>query len=315
MSTSAPIKARGIERIGYQPPPGYGLDLEIFPASELRRRAGKADLGQPHRIGFHLLVLVTGGRCTHVVDFVPTACAPGSLLALRPGQVQRFDTDAPWDGWLLMFRSELLQPRERTASVAELAVSQLLEEMPVHRGLSASDLQTVTDCVARMFQDTQLACAAEWVQALLRSQLDALLIRLCLIQEHDAQARGAAPVLMQRFRRYRLAVEQAFPRQHRVAQYARQLGCSERSLNRATMDIAGVSAKAFLSQRIVLEAKRLLAHTASPVSVIANQLGFEETTNFVKFFRRETTDTPGAFRSRHAPPAGTGRKAKPTRRP
>jgi AraC-like DNA-binding protein len=55
-----------------------------------------------------------------------------------------------------------------------------------------------------------------------------------------------------------------------------------------------------LTQRIVLEAKRLLAHSLSPVAAIGEALGFDEATNFVKFFRRETGLTPGAFRARHS---------------
>jgi AraC-like DNA-binding protein len=46
-----------------------------------------------------------------------------------------------------------------------------------------------------------------------------------------------------------------------------------------------------------LEAKRLLAHSLFPVANIGYEIGFSEPTNFVKFFRRETRLTPGAFRS------------------
>jgi AraC-like DNA-binding protein len=87
-------------------------------------------------------------------------------------------------------------------------------------------------------------------------------------------------------------------------EYASQLGCSEKSLNRATRTVVDMSAKALLLGRIVLEAKRLLAHSTSPVAVIAADLGFDEPTNFVKFFRRETGMTPGGFRGRHAGPPG-----------
>ena len=83
-----------------------------------------------------------------------------------------------------------------------------------------------------------------------------------------------------------------------MADYARLLGCSHRSLSRATLDVAGVPAKAFLAGRIALEAKRLLAHTAAPVSTIADQLGFAEATNFVKFFKRAAGCAPGTFRRR-----------------
>jgi AraC-like DNA-binding protein len=36
-----------------------------------------------------------------------------------------------------------------------------------------------------------------------------------------------------------------------------------------------------------------------PVSVIANRLGFDEPTNFVKFFRREVQKSPGEFRGEY----------------
>ena len=61
--------------------------------------------------------------------------------------------------------------------------------------------------------------------------------------------------------------------------------------------VTGVGAKAFLTNRIVLEARRLLVHTRAPVATISEQLGFDEATNFVKFFRREAGVTPGAFRT------------------
>jgi AraC-like DNA-binding protein len=97
-------------------------------------------------------------------------------------------------------------------------------------------------------------------------------------------------------------VEREYRRWHSVGQYASRLGCSEKSLSRATRTVVDMSAKSLLVDRIVLEAKRLLAHSVSPVAAIAAELGFDEATNFVKFFRRETGVTPGSFRGRH----GTG---------
>lgn len=94
-------------------------------------------------------------------------------------------------------------------------------------------------------------------------------------------------------------MEEHFQKRHAVAGYAKLLGCSEKSLGRAVQTIAGITAKEFLSQRIALEAKRLLVHTSLPVSVIANRLGFDEPTNFVKFFRREAQQSPGEFRGEY----------------
>ncbi|MGH8672978.1 MAG: helix-turn-helix domain-containing protein, partial [Burkholderiales bacterium] len=105
---------------------------------------------------------------------------------------------------------------------------------------------------------------------------------------------------LQRFRRFRDAVENGFRTTHQVGAYAGRLGCSQRSLARAARESAGTSAKAFLAQRIALEAKRLLAHTIHPIKAIADELGFDEPTNFVKFFRREAGCSPGDFRRRNS---------------
>ena len=52
-----------------------------------------------------------------------------------------------------------------------------------------------------------------------------------------------------------------------------------------------------IDDRVVLEQKRLLAHTDISVKELAERTGFEEPTNLVKFFRQRTGTTPQAFRS------------------
>lgn len=138
------------------------------------------------------------------------------------------------------------------------------------------------------------------LNALLRHQVQALLIRLLLIHSATARAALVEPTLLQRFKRFRATVEGEYRRWHSVARYARQMSCSQKSLQRATLAVTDMSAKAFLTQRIVLEARRLLVHSTAAIASISDALGFDEPTNFVKFFRRQTGVTPGAFRTAHS---------------
>src|SRR6478672_6676789 len=87
-----------ILRLDYRPPGSNPLDLEIFSVSDLRRRVGKEFFQATHRYGFHMLLCVARGECTHLVDFEPVACKPGSLLAIQPAQAHRFGSDQQWDG-------------------------------------------------------------------------------------------------------------------------------------------------------------------------------------------------------------------------
>jgi AraC-like DNA-binding protein len=59
----------------------------------------------------------------------------------------------------------------------------------------------------------------------------------------------------------------------------------------------------FIDDRVVLEAKRLLAHTGVTVTECARRAGFDDPANFSKFFRARTGLTPGAFAARARTPA------------
>ncbi|WP_372487578.1 helix-turn-helix transcriptional regulator [Streptomyces lomondensis] len=83
----------------------------------------------------------------------------------------------------------------------------------------------------------------------------------------------------------------------RLDDYARALGYSARTLSRAALSAAGVSAKEYIDRRVILEAKRLLAHGDQPASRIATHLGFSSATNFSKFFQQRTGQSPIAFRT------------------
>jgi AraC-like DNA-binding protein len=167
---------------------------------------------------------------------------------------------------------------------------------PTHLRLPVQVRPAVTETLERMADDATRP-ASRALNALMRSQMQSLLIRLQLDGAPSAPGERVQPAALQRYQRFRAAVERDFARWHGVAHYAARLGCSEKSLTRAALQVTDRSAKAVISERLVLEAKRLLAHTLLPVAVIGDQLGFAEATNFVKFFSRETGLTPGAFRA------------------
>jgi len=286
-----------IKPVPYAPPSGYSLDLEVVSLSTLRHRTRGADLRGLERVEFYLLIYVASGKCRHTVDFESFDCTAGSLLILRPGQVQRFDARFAWNGYLVLFRPEFLQPREVGIPVSELELFREVEALPAHLRTTGVDRKAIIESIERLAQDSKRSGQIPTVNALLRNQLHALLIRLYLIRTGATGHEEAPAVTLQRFRRYRLTVEREFRRWHLVGQYAKVLGCTEKSLSRATIEATGLNAKSFLMSRIILEAKRLLAHTALPVSAIGDQLGFDEATNFVKCFRRQVGSTPGEFRA------------------
>lgn len=295
-----PKSKEALTRLDYQPSEKYNLDIEVFRLAELWPRKTREHFRHAHRIEFHQLMVVTEGRCSHTIDFGQVACAAGTVLMVTPGQAQQFDVDSGWDGWLLLFQSDFLLPSGSAQGNRNMEPELAWPGQPMQ--LDASLQQQVADAVTQLHRDTQLPAPRGELHALLRHQLHALLIRLGIAWGEREAASADHPVSAgerQRHRRFRHLVEQRFRQWHQVQDYAAALGCSDKTLNRAVLAAADRTAKALIVERIMLEAKRLLAHTALPVAVVGGHVGFDEPTNFTKFFRREAAMLPGAFRALH----------------
>ena len=95
-------------------------------------------------------------------------------------------------------------------------------------------------------------------------------------------------------------LEKQFACHKAVNSYAAQMVITERRLQQATAAAVGKTRKQMVEERIVLEAKRLLAHSNQSVKEIGFSLGFNEPTNFVHFFHRVDGQTPMAFKQHYA---------------
>ena len=60
--------------------------------------------------------------------------------------------------------------------------------------------------------------------------------------------------------------------------------------------MVSVTAKQFIDAFVILEAKRLLINSEIKSTELAYSLGFEEPTNFVKYFKKHTGFTPNTFK-------------------
>ena len=74
------------------------------------------------------------------------------------------------------------------------------------------------------------------------------------------------------------------------------MNVSEKRLTNATARTFGKSPKTIIDERVTLEAKRLLIHTNLSIKEVGYDLGFEEPTNFIKYFRKHNNKTPIEFR-------------------
>lgn len=96
--------------------------------------------------------------------------------------------------------------------------------------------------------------------------------------------------------RFNQLLEENYKSETRVDFYVEQLGTTIKTLSRVIKEQYNVSTKSVIDERRTLEIKRLLRGTIMPVKEIAYDLGFDEPTNMVKYFKKHTGHTPNGFR-------------------
>lgn len=253
------------------------IPVEVVERRDLIERIDRLVLARPERVSFTTVMLVRSGTGTHTIDFESVPLAPGRLVRVLPGQVQSWD-----------LRTDV----EVTAvlSASPLATAAAVDDTPA-RDLDPASLRTIEALIDVIRTEQHRYAGDEASNRLLRGVVEAVHAVF-----ERAAPEGDGGHVPEAYSVFRSALERDLGSSHSVKDYARTLGYSERTLSRACQAVTGLSAKGVLTQRLVLEAKRQLAHSDLPVRTIGSQLGFSEATNFHKFFVRETGTKPSAFR-------------------
>ncbi|MEW2613585.1 AraC family transcriptional regulator [Streptomyces sp. NPDC047880] len=266
-----------------------GVGMQIAPMGDTWPSG--VPLERVHRIDFHTVLLFEAGPVRHMVDFTEHEATAGDLLWIRPGQVHRFSRTSEYRGTVLT-----MQPGFLPRSTVE-ATGLYHYDLPplLHPGTAQlAALKASLTQLRREYEDTATLPPALHT-AVLRHTLTAFLLRLA----HLAASSAKAPRQQSdsTFTLFRDAVERDFATNHSVSAYADALGYSRRTLVRAVRAATGETPKAFIDKRVILEAKRLLAHTELPIGRIGVAVGFPDAANFSKFFHQHTERTPAAFRA------------------
>ncbi|MER6036687.1 AraC family transcriptional regulator [Streptomyces sp. NPDC001835] len=268
-----------------------GVGMQVGPMGGDRTWHADAPLHRVHRIDFHVVMLFTDGPVRHMVDFAECRAEAGDLLWIRPGQVHRFAQGSEYRGTVLTMQPGFL-PRATVEATGlyRYDLPPLLRPGPEQ--LSA--LRAALEQLRREYEDTE-TLPLSLHTAVLRHNLTAFLLRLAHLAASSAEA--ARRPADSTFTLFRDAVEKGFATQHSVSAYADALGYSRRTLVRAVRAATGETPKGFIDKRVVLEAKRLLAHTDLPIGRVGAAVGFPDAANFSKFFQLHTGFTPVAFRA------------------
>lgn len=243
----------------------------------------------PFKATFYQFIWLTKGDAVMHIDFRDIHIRAGEGMMISVNQIYEFDVESDYEGKLLLFTDTFFN-RAETDGIC-LYTSDILNPIRLNQIIRFPDL--FMDNLMQLF-DNELK---QQNQNIFRPDIVRHLLSVLLLQAERWIAGNAHNLReMSLGRTFFNAVETHFKKGKHVEFYVKNLNVYEKTLSKEVKSMTSKTPKQYIDARIVLEAKRLLAYSTMSVKEICFELGWDEATNFNKFFKKHTQITPLEFR-------------------
>jgi AraC family transcriptional regulator, transcriptional activator of pobA len=270
---------------------GAGEKLHVSTFAEgLRYRQ---DRGRPHRHDFYQIFWMTHAAPSFCIDFYHMPIEAYALVFLPPGAVHTLGVKNTAEGFILSFEEDFLEAEGHTVDLFAECPAFDPAQIRTVLAVPESSVKTVHAYCTRMFEE--LNAKREGYRSATAALLRLLFveIRRCLSNQSVPSSFRKYSSLTARF----LRTLNARPYQLTSAsEVAKLLGVSRSWLNQLVRQETTKNLTDHLRSRLILESKRLLAHSDLNVSEVAYELGFEDPSYFTRLFRQMEGRSPREFR-------------------
>lgn len=278
----------------------YGSEL-LIDVVELKYVKKFLAQSSVHTLTYYDITFVTEGEGRFSIDNQTDEAASRDVFFSKPGEIRNWDTRHIVNGYALIFEDEFLSSLFKDSLfVQHLSFFQ--------SGKTSSKLQLPDELYMRILQilhniKTEIDSYRQNDVYVLRALLYEVLMLLDreykkVNMEEETTPKEVGNIHINKFMKL---VESHLKEQHSVQYYADKLCITPNYLNEIVTSTKGISAKQYIRNKVMDEAKRLLTYTDSSISDIAFELYFSTVSYFIRSFRQHTGETPLLYRKTHKP--------------
>jgi AraC family transcriptional regulator, transcriptional activator of pobA len=250
------------------------------------------DFDAPHRHQYFELFVFLNGGGVHVIDFESYPIEANSIHIVAPGQVHQVNRSADSYGFVFLFESFHFKSNKGILPFLLDHICLSNKELsPIYHfeGQKKERLRDLSQEALRVFKSVEtdtdeiMLLILNWICYLAKSQ------RLQTGSSSTPQHK-----VDDSYSEFRKLVHANFRKSKTVKSYAQFLGKGEKTLTNLVLEKSGQTPAEIIRQQVLLEAKRQLLMGLS-VKEVAYDLGFEDPTNFTKYFKKGVGITPTDF--------------------
>ena len=268
------------------------LQFEIYDLESYLKKNGKhAQIAHSHSFYQILWFYNTGG--THYVDFKAHEVKEDSVLFISKNQIHYFDEDAKHKGVIIHFNEQFLMQSDVDIFLKYNVFN--THGKPCY--CITKDIAVLANSYIKLIKEELKNQVQFGHKQVVRYLLKSLLI--VLERAHRDTKDGTIKLTNHyelQYLKFRELIETNYKVQFTVSQYADLLNISSKTLTNVTKSMTSKSPSELISERVILEAKRLLSFTTLKTNEVAYKLGFNDASYFVKYFKRHLKMSPKDYK-------------------
>ena len=248
----------------------------------------------PHKHDFFLVILFTQGKGKHEVDFETFKIEKGSLFVLKPGQMHYWELSDDVDGFVFFHSREFFDQGFFSLSIKDFHFYNSFQGTPYFK-LKDNQLNKLKFLMNELITEYVKHDFLKWQK--IHSLIVLVYIEISRVKTPLVNINNQT--YLTKLRQFEDLIEENFRSEKFVKEYAFKLNITEKHLNRVTKSCIGKTSTQLISERIILEAKRMLFYSKLNVTQIGEELGYFDNSYFVRFFKKNVGLTPLAFLAKY----------------
>jgi AraC-like DNA-binding protein len=265
--------------------------LGLVYVNELSVDAINGDTYKPY---IKVLYLPKGYKIT--VDFTVYITDHPSLFFIAPNQFLNIESCGNEAGFLLFYNRDFycIQIHDKEVACDGLLFNNV-NNMPIVHVLK-EDSNFIDYLFRQIEGEFQHNDPSQ--EEMIRTYLKQLLIKGTRLWKHQHLEKSIVEQNndLEFFRKFTILVDTHYKERHSVADYADLLSMAPKTITHKFKRLNLPQPNDVIKNRLILEAKRLLVHTAMSAKEIAYDLGYDDPAYFSRLFQVKTGESPSGFR-------------------
>ncbi len=250
----------------------------------------------PHKHDFYLSILFTKGSGTHEVDFTMYHVKPGYVFMMSPGQTHNWKLSEDVEGYIFFHSKPFYDLEFANERIGQFPFFNSIYNSPLIV-LKGASLKHVTHLFEEILKEH--TGQNQFKQLKILSLVNLIYVELSRLYGPFKSHENNTGSYLSKTRKLESLIDQHFKALKYPHEYANLMSMTEKHLNRICKETLNKTTTELITDRIILETKRLLVQTDRSVNKIAETLGYEDNSYFSRLFKKHCGETPLSFATKY----------------